>query len=108
MGHVDRKNIFRELGRKIDNLPLRAPWNETFYELLKSLYSEKEADVLAKMPYGMSDLDRVAQVTKYERSELQKILEGLCLKGLVMDMWVNDAYQPCKSWGGLGIPMFIP
>ena len=103
MGHVDSKNIFRELGRKIDDLPLRAPWNETFYELLKSLYSEKEADVLVKMPYGMSDLDRVAQVTKYERSELQKILEGLCLKGLVLDMWVNDAYYYMPSPIMIGI-----
>jgi len=103
MGHAVGKEIFRELGRKIDNLPLRAPWNEKFYELLKSLYSEKEADVVVKMPYGMSDLDRIAQVTKYEKSELQKILEGLCSKGLVMDMWVNDAYRYMPSPIMIGI-----
>jgi NAD-dependent dihydropyrimidine dehydrogenase PreA subunit len=103
MGHAGGKEIFRELGRKIDGLPMRAPSNETFYELLKSLYSEKEADVVVKMPYGMSDLDRVAQVTKYERSELQKILEGLCLKGLVMDMWVNEAYHYMPSPIMIGI-----
>jgi ferredoxin len=103
MGHVDGKNIFRELGRKIDSLPMRAPWNDTFYELLKSLYSEKEANVVVKMPCGMSSLDRIAQVTKYEKSELQKILEGLCLKGLVMDMWVNDAYHYMPSPIMIGI-----
>ncbi len=103
MGHAVGKEIFRELGRKIDSLPLRAPWNEAFYELLKSLYSEKEADVVVKMPYGMSDLDRLAQVTKYERSELQKILEGLCLKGLVMDMWVKDKYYYMPSPIMIGI-----
>jgi ferredoxin len=103
MGHMDSKNIFQKLGRKIDNLPLRAPWNETFYELLKKLYSEREADLLVKMPYGFSDLNRVARVTKYERSELQKILEGLCLKGLVMDMWVNDAYHYMPSPMMVGI-----
>jgi ferredoxin len=103
MGHAGGKEIFRELGRKIDNLSLRVPLNETFYELLKSLYSEKEADVVVKMPYGMSDLDRIARVTKYERSELQKILEGLCLKGLVMDMWVNDAYHYMPSPIMIGI-----
>jgi ferredoxin len=100
---MDSKNIFQKLGRKIDNLPLRAPWNETFYELLKKLYSEREADLLVKMPYGFSDLNRVARVTKYERSELQKILEGLCLKGLVMDMWVNDAYHYMPSPMMIGI-----
>ena len=65
MGHMDSKNIFRKLGRKINNLPCRAPWNETLYELLRKLYSEKEADVVVKMPYGLSDLNRVAKVTKY-------------------------------------------
>ena len=103
MGHMDSKNIFRKLGRKINNLPLRAPWNETFYELLRKLYSEKEADVLVKMPYGLSDLNRIAQVTKYESSELQKILEGLCSKGLVMDLWSNDAYHYMPSPIMIGI-----
>jgi hypothetical protein len=82
---------------------LRAPWNEAFYELLKMLYSEKEADVLVKMPYGLSDLNRVARVTKYESSELSKILEGLCSKGLVMDLWVNDAYHYMPSPIMIGI-----
>ena len=103
MGHADGKEIFRRLGTKIDSLPLRAPWNEAFYELLKSLYSEKEADVVVKMPYGMSDLNRIAQVTKYESSELQKILEGLCSKGLVIDFWVNDAYHYMPSPIMIGI-----
>ncbi len=103
MGHMDSKNIFRKLGRKIDNLSLRVPWNETFYELLRKLYSEKEADVLVKMPYGLSDLKRVARVTKYEISELSKILEGLCSKGLVMDLWVNDAYHYMPSPIMIGI-----
>ena len=103
MGHTDGKRIFRKLGRKINNLPLRAPWNEAFYELLRKLYSEKEADVLVKMPYGLSDLNRIAQVTKYESSELLKILEGLCLKGLVMDLWINDAYHYMPSPIMIGI-----
>jgi NAD-dependent dihydropyrimidine dehydrogenase PreA subunit len=103
MGHTDSKRIFRKLGRKIDNLPMRAPWNETFYEILKELYSEKEADVFVKMPYGLSDLNRITQVTKYASFELKKILEGMCSKGLVMDLWVNDAYHYMPSPIMIGI-----
>jgi ferredoxin len=103
MGHIDSKGIFRKLGQKIDNLPMRAPWNEAFYQILKELYSEKEADVIVKMPYGLSDLNRIARVTKYESSELQKILEGLCSKGLVMDLWSNDAYHYMPSPMMIGI-----
>src|SRR4030043_553244 len=103
MGHIDSKGIFRKLGQKIDHLPMRAPWNEAFYQILKELYSEKEADVLVKMPHGLSDLKRIARVTKYEVSELQKILEGLCSKGLVMDLWSNDAYHYIPSPIMIGI-----
>ena len=103
MGHIDSKGIFRKLGQKIDHLPMRAPWNEAFYQILKELYSEKEADVLVKMPYGLSDLNRIARVTKYEISELQKILEGMCSKGLVMDLWSNDAYHYIPSPIMIGI-----
>jgi len=53
------------------------------------------------MPYGLSDLDRVARVTKYESSTLEGILEGLCSKGLVIDLWINDAYHYMPS------PIFI-
>jgi ferredoxin len=103
VGHADKKRIFKKLGRKINNLSMRVPWNETFYEILKKLYSEKEADVLIKMPYGLSDLNRIAQVTKYQSSELSKILEGLCSKGLVMDLWVDDAYRYMPSPLMIGI-----
>lgn len=103
MGHIDSKGIFRKLGKKIDHLPMRAPWKETFYQILKDLYSEKEADVVVKMPYGLSDFNRIARVTKYESSELQKILEGLCSKGLVMDLWSNDAYHYMPSPIMIGI-----
>ena len=61
MGHMVGKEAYRKLGKKIDNLPMRAPWNETFYEVLKEIYSEEEADVVVRMPYGLSDLDRVGQ-----------------------------------------------
>jgi ferredoxin len=103
MGHMVGKEAYRKLGKKIDNLPMRAPWNETFYEVLKEIYSEEEADVVVKMPYGLSDFDRVAQVTNHESSKLKSILESLCSKGLVMDIWINDAYHYMPSPIVIGI-----
>ena len=103
MGHMVGKEAYRKLGKKIDNLPMRAPWNETFYEVLKEIYSEEEADVVVRMPYGLSDLDRVGQVTKYETPKLKGILESLCSKGLVMDIWINEAYHYMPSPIVIGI-----
>ena len=60
MGHKVGKDLYRELHRKIDGLSMRAPWNETFHAIVKELYSEEEADVIVKMPYGLSSLKRIA------------------------------------------------
>lgn len=103
MGHIDGKKLYRKLGKKVDNLPMRAPWNETFYEVLKEIYTEEEADVVVKMPYGLSDFDRVAQVTNYESPKLKSLLESLSSKGLVMDIWINDAYHYMPSPIVIGI-----
>jgi hypothetical protein len=89
MGHLDGKSVYHGLGEKIDGLTMRTPWNATFYEILKGLYSADEAEIVARMPYSLSDLDRLVKATGYDKLKLQRTLEGLCLKGLVMDMWLS-------------------
>jgi ferredoxin len=97
MGHLAGKDIYRQLGKKIDNLTLRAPWNDTLYAILKGVYAEEEADVVVKMPYVFSNLERIAQVTGYSRDRLRTIMDGLCDKGLVLDLHVNGEYNYMPS-----------
>ena len=85
--HITEGGIYRKLGEKIDNLHVKAPWNETWHSILKELYTTDEADVVVKMPYTLSTLERISQITKIEKTRLQSILERLCKKGLVMDLW---------------------
>jgi ferredoxin len=103
MGHLVGKDLYRKLGKKIDGLMIRAPWNETLYAILKELYTEEEADVVAKMPYGLSTLDQIETTTKYDRAKLQNILEHLAEKGLVMDVWLLGGYRYMISPMVIGI-----
>jgi NAD-dependent dihydropyrimidine dehydrogenase PreA subunit/predicted transcriptional regulator len=93
MGQIVQENVYRKLGEKIDNLTIKAPWNEAFHSILKELYTPEEADVVVKMPYTLSSVERIAQVTKVEKAHLNSVLEKLCKKGLVMDMWNDKAGQ---------------
>ncbi len=86
MGHLAGKDLYRALGRKIDGLTTRCPWNETLRAILETLYSEEEADVVVKMPFGVATFSRVQRVTGYPEARLRRILDGLCDKGLVVDM----------------------
>ncbi|KQC09575.1 MAG: 4Fe-4S ferredoxin [Smithella sp. SDB] len=97
MGHLVGKEIYQKLGHKIDSLMFRAPQNEKLYAVLKELYSTEEADVVIKMPYSFSNLNRISKSTGYDKPKLQKIIDGLTSKGLVLDIWANDAYYYMPS-----------
>jgi len=86
MGHLVGKDLYRKLGRKIDGLTMRAPWNEALFAVLKELYSEEEAELVVKMPWGLSKLHRLERVTGIPRARLERQLESMCPRGLVMDV----------------------
>ncbi len=50
MGHMVGKDVYRKLGKKIDGLAVRVPWTDSFYEILKELYTTEEADLIVKIP----------------------------------------------------------
>ncbi len=93
MTMVDDGHAYHQLGNKLDNLYVRAPWNETWHSILNELYTPEEADVVVKMPYTLSSLERISLVTGVGKKRLQGILERLCTKGLVMDLWNEDHGQ---------------
>jgi ferredoxin len=75
----------------------RAVQNEKLYAVLKELYTTEEADVVIKMPYSFSNLNRISKATGYDKSALQNILDRLTSKGLILDIWINDEYYYMPS-----------
>jgi len=103
VGHLVGKDIFRELGRKLDGLDTRVPWNETLHAILKELYSEREADLAVKMPCGLSTIEELVRASGYAETELRRLLDGLTSKGLVMDLFLRDRYYYVLSPLVIGI-----
>jgi hypothetical protein len=103
MGHLVGKDLYRQLGKKIDGLTARAPWNEALYAILNELYSEEDAELIVKMPYGPSAIDRIEKVTGKPRAKLQQQFDSLCPRGLVMDLCVDGQYYYLPSPMVIGI-----
>ncbi|MCX6545884.1 MAG: 4Fe-4S binding protein [Acidobacteria bacterium] len=103
MGHLVGKDVYRALGRKIDGLTLRAPWNDTFHALLKELYSAEEADLVVRMPYRPATIEHLERTTGYPRATLERLLEGLCMKGLIIDAHLGGQYRYIVSPLAVGI-----
>ncbi len=93
MGHIASKDIFRKLGHRLDQAPVRTPWTPVFRELVEALYSRPEAELVSRMPYRPSTLPRIARMLGEPEDTLRPMIDGLCSKGLVIDIWDGKQYQ---------------
>ena len=89
MGHLAGKEIYQQLGDKLDNLPFRVSKSKELYIILRSLYTADEAELIVKMPFGLSTADQIEKAANFEKVRLASILESLCMKGLVVDIWIK-------------------
>ncbi len=103
MGHLVGKDIYRELGGRIDGLGFRVPWSETLRAILVELYSEEEAFVVASMLPSISTFEEVRATVGLEEGRLRTLLEGLCAKGLVVDVFLGGAFRYSPSPLVIGI-----
>ena len=92
MGHVIGKDLYRQLGRRLDQAPVRTPWTPVFRQLVEALYEPAEAALVIRLPYRPSTLERIARMTGEPEQRLRPMLEGLCAKGLVLDIWNGARY----------------
>ncbi len=98
MGHITGKDVYRRLAGTIDSTPARTPDSPAFRRLLEELYTPEEADLVTRMPFRPSSIDRIMSLAgmgptergRVERGRIERLLAGLCEKGLVMDLWDGD------------------
>jgi Fe-S-cluster-containing hydrogenase component 2 len=97
MGHIVGKEIYYKLGDKIDSLPFRVKKNNALFNILKELYTPEEAELVVKMPYGLSTTDQIEKAVRLDKKLISSNLESLAKKGLVMDFWIGEQYYYMPS-----------
>ena len=85
MGHLTGKEeILRQLRRRLHQNPIGLPEHTSIYEILSILFTEKEAEVGAKFPFGAITIEELQKVMGMNKDELEQILNGMIKKGLVI------------------------
>ena len=85
MGH----DSYLQLTKRLNKMPQGAPVTDTLMEILQILFTEDEAELVAKLPIKFCTVERVAKVWKKSEEETEEILNTLADKGIMFDIENN-------------------
>ncbi|MFQ6083559.1 MAG: 4Fe-4S dicluster domain-containing protein [Candidatus Aminicenantia bacterium] len=89
MGHINVKKVYKDLQKNLDKYPVGAPADRVFYEILKHMYSEEEAQIGARMPMNFTPANAIAKRIKMDTKKAEQILNRMADRGLVFDVERN-------------------
>ena len=93
MGHLTSKDAYRNLEDRINRFTQGAPASPTLTKILEVLFTEKEARQVAMLPIRPFTLKKAASVWGISEAEAEKMLDGLCEKGLMVDSYNKGVRQ---------------
>ena len=86
MAHHTGTSIYERFSRRINKFPQGAPPSESWYKILKILFSEKEAELLSLVPFKPFNLKQAASIWKKSETETLNILTALADRGNILDL----------------------
>ncbi len=85
MAHRTARDSYRSLVERLNRFPQGAPPSELLFRILKILFSEKEAGLVASLPIKPFSAAKAAALWKMPLAEARLILEALAGRGLLID-----------------------
>ncbi|AFM41170.1 dissimilatory sulfite reductase (desulfoviridin), alpha/beta subunit [Desulfosporosinus acidiphilus SJ4] len=86
MAHRTLKSGYQHFSERINRFPQGAPPTESLFKILKVLMSEKEAELMSKLPIKPFTLETASKVLKLDLKETEKILTELASRALLLDI----------------------
>ena len=90
MAHHTLRSGYESLVERLNRLPQGAPPSDTLYAILKLLFTEKEAGLVALLPIRPFTAAHAARVWKMGEGEAQKILDELAGRAILLDAIAPD------------------
>ena len=90
MAHHTVRTPYESLVARLNRLPQGAPPADTLYAILKLLFSEKEAELVALLPIRPFTAEHAARRWQMNLADTQKVLDGLADRAILLDMQGPD------------------
>jgi ferredoxin len=86
MAHQTIRSGYQQLVKRLNKHPQGAPPSEVLYKILKLLFSEKEASLVALVPIKPFTVETAARAWKMSLVEAQKVLDTLSSRAILLDI----------------------
>lgn len=85
MAHSILKTGYAQLVERLNRFPQGAPPSETLYAILKMLFSEREAGLVALLPIKPFSAEEAARAWKTDLAEARNVLDELAGRAILLD-----------------------
>jgi hypothetical protein len=85
VSHVSLRSGYNELVERLNRFSQGAPPSETFYQILKFLFGEREAGLVAQLPIKPFTIAQASQILKMDLTETCQTLDELASRAILMD-----------------------
>lgn len=87
MSHITAKKGYESLVVRLNKYPQGAPPSENLYKILKMLFSEEEARLVAQLPIRPFEIATAAKRWSMSHAEASRVLEGLAKRAVLIDVY---------------------
>jgi ferredoxin len=86
VAHLTLKSAYGRLSERLNRVPQGAPASELLFKILRMLFSEREAGLVALLPIRPFTARKAAEAWKLPLAETERILEELSSRALLVDL----------------------
>lgn len=89
MAHRTARSAYARLSDRLNRFPQGAPPTELLFRILKVLLSEREADLLSRLPIRPFTAEKASRAWKLGLTESRKVLDELARRAILVDVEQN-------------------
>ena len=86
MAHTTARTAYAHLVDRLNRFPQGAPPSDLLYRILALLFSEREAELVARLPLRPFTAARAAQAWSMPEAEARRILDTLASRAILLDV----------------------
>ncbi|MDA8137136.1 MAG: hypothetical protein M0036_00675 [Desulfobacteraceae bacterium] len=95
MAHLTQASGYHQLVQRLNRFPQGAPPSQSLYQILKILFSPREAERVARLPIRVFSDAEAARAWGLDLTATRKQLEALCSRALLVDIVFDGVTRYC-------------